>query len=462
MQVYSFTSHAPALRLALLLLAFGLLSSTPAHADDDPSLATRFQTLIGNTDPAHEDWSLHAQGTEIIQGYPSFPAAYSGANSLSPESQWKNTSTATLFLGRRLWQGGEVYYDRELYEGKGLSDTFGAAGFPNGEANKAGSWPIKTNGARLFLRQVIGLGGPTEQIAGDQNQLAGTQDISRITFTAGKFSPSDIFDNNSYSHDPRTQFMDWSLVESAAWDYPANSRGYTNGVSVEYNQQQWTLRYGAFMEPDEPNESDLVFHGLNNIGQVAELEERYTIAGNPGKTHFLLFYNRNREADFSAALGAADVNAALIEARSYGGSKFGFAISNEQQWADGIGTFARVSANDGRTEEWTFTQVDESAAVGASLDGKRWGEPGDVWGIAGVINAISADQRKFLEQGGVGLIVGDGRLSYSPEMILETYYSIRITSYMSLSPDYQFIANPGYNTDRGPVSIFAARLHLGF
>jgi high affinity Mn2+ porin len=444
-----------ALTLAITGLAFA------SYADDDV-LASKFQALAGNTDPNQEDWSLHGQATEILQGYPSFPASYSGANSLSPESQWKNTTTATLFLGRRLWEGAEVYMDRELYEGKGLDDALGVAGFPNGEANKAGSWPIKTNDARLFIRQVIGLGGPTEQIAADQNQLAEKEDISRITFTAGKFAATDIFDNNSYTHDPRTQFLDWSLMDSAAWDYPANSRGYTNGLAAELNQEHWAVRYGVFMEPEEPNQSDLVFHGANNVGQVAELEERYKIDGNPGKLHFLVFYNRNREADYSDALGMPDVNAAIADARSYGGVKYGFAINAEQQLADGIGAFARLSWNNGQTEEWMFTDVSESAAIGLSLDGKRWEQEGDVWGIAGVINGISADQRAFLEQGGYGILIGDGQLSYSPEAILETYYSIKITQYAALTPDYQFIANPGYNTARGPVNVFSARLHVAF
>ncbi len=429
---------------------------------EEGSVSSQFQALIGNTNPEQEDWSLHGQGTEIIQGYPSFPAAYSGANSLVSEAQWKNTTTATLFIGRRLWKGAAVYWDRELYEGKGLSNTLGVAGFPNGEANKAGSWPIKTNNARMFIRQVIGFGGPTEQIEADQNQLAGREDISRLTLTAGKFAANDMFDNNSYSHDPRTQFLNWALMDSAAWDYPANARGYTDGVALELNQDNWALRYGVFMEPEQPNQSDLVFHSVNNVGQVAELEERYKIQDNPGKLRFLVFLNRNREAHLSDVLDAPDVNAALIRSRSYGGSKYGFAINAEQKLTDDVGAFTRFSWNDGKTEEWMFTDINESAAAGLSLDGKRWGRPEDTWGIAGVVNAISSDQRKFLEQGGLGILVGDGRLSYSPEMILETYYALKIIRYVTFSPDYQFIANPGYNTDRGPVSIFAARLHMEF
>ena len=443
--------------LALAVTAY----SFAAYADDE-SLSSQFQALIGNTDPDQEDWSLHGQATEIYQGYPAFPAAYSGANSLSPQTQERNTTTGTLFLGRRLWEGAEAYYDPEWYEGKGLSNTFGVAGFPNGEANKAGSYDFKENPARIFIRQIIGLGGPTEKIEAGQNQLASVEDVSRITITAGKFAASDIFDTNAYSNAPRTQFLNWSLMNSAAWDYPANAHGYTRGAAIELNQTNWALRYGAFMEPENPNANDLVFHGMNNVGQVAELEERYKIDDNPGKIHFLLSYNRNREAYFSDALGAPDVNAALTGARQYGGVKYGFAINAEQQLIDSIGAFTRLSWNNGQTEEWMFTQVDESAAAGLSIKGKDWGRPDDSWGIAGVINGISADQRKFLEQGGTGIIIGDGRLDYEPEMIFETYYAFRINQYATFSPDYQFVANPGYNADRGPVNIFAARLHVEF
>ena len=448
--------------IPLLACVLGIMAPLfSAHADDD-SLSSQFQAMVGNTNPSQEEWSLHGQTTAIYQGYPSFHAPYSGANSLSPQEQWKNTTTGTLFLGRRLWEGAEVYYDPELYQGVGLSDTFGAAGFPNGEANKAGGYTIKTGTARLFVRQVIGLGGATEQIAAGQNQLAGKQDIARITLTAGTFAATDIFDANGYSHDARTQFLNWSLMSSGAWDAPADARGYTNGFAAELNQESWALRYGVFMEPNQPNQSDLAFHGVDNVGQVVELEERYSIDQNPGKTHVLFFYNRNREAEFSDALGAADVNAALAAARHYGNGKYGFAVNAEQQLADGVGAFTRLSWNDGKTEEWTFTQIDESAAIGASVSGKRWGRPDDTWAIAGVVNAISQEQRQFLEEGGLGIIVGDGHLNYAPEMIFETYYAIKLTQYLTLSPDYQFVANPGYNADRGPANIFAARLHAEF
>ena len=435
--------------LTIAILAFS------AKADDN-EIQTKLQNLLGS------DWSIHGQATEIIQGYPSFTSPYSGANSLASAEQAKNSTTSTLFLGRRLWEGGEFYFDPETDEGKGLSSSLGVAGFPNGEVNKAGSWEFEYQTARVFVRQVIGLGGATEKIEEGQNQLASTEDISRITITAGKFAASDIFDNNSYSHDPRTQFLNWSMMESGAWDYPADARGYTKGFAIELNQERLALRYGAFMEPTL-NGSDLSFHGLNNIAQVAELEERYKINDNVGKLHLLIFLNRNSGANYSEALSlGGGINNAIDATRQYGNQKYGFAISAEQQLTESLGSFARVSWNNGLTEDYTFTQIDESATTGLSLTGKNWGRADDVVGVAGVINGISAEQRKAIENGYYGIIVGDGQLNYAPEMIFETYYAFKINSYATFTPDYQFVANPGYNSDRGPANIFAARLHLEF
>ncbi len=433
------------------------MASPPA--DKAPENAPSDQS----SDAVLEDWSLHAQATEIYQGYPTFSAPYSGTNSLPTQGQWKNTTTATLFLGRRLWDGAAVYYDPELYQGVALNHTLGIAGFPNGEGSKSGSYDIEEGTARLFMRQVIGFGGPTEKIEPDQNQLADVEDVSRLTITGGIFAATDIFDDNSYSHDPRTQFLNWSLMDSAAWDYPADARGYTNGVALELNQEDWALRYGLFMEPRNPNESDLAFRGLDNEGQVVELEERYNLGDDPGKTRFLVFYNRNRAGNFDDALNQpGNITTDLINDRHYGSSKYGAALNMEQQLNNSLGAFARLSWNNGQTEDWTFTQVDESAALGISLKGADWGRPDDVVGLAGVVNGISSEQQKYLERGGLGLIIGDGQLNYAPEAILEAYYDIKIIEFVSLSPDYQLIANPAYNSDRGPVNIFAVRLHAEY
>jgi high affinity Mn2+ porin len=427
-----------------------------------PSLAFADQAE-DKTAPAPEQWSFHAQATEILQGAPSFSAPYSGANSLSPNSQVKNTTTATLFLGARLWQGAQIYFDPELYEGKGLSNSFGVAGFPNGEANKAGAYDFGYGDARLFLRQEVALGDETEAVEAGPNRLAGREAVSRLTFTIGKFAASDIFDDNRYSHDPRSQFLNWALMDSAAWDYPANARGYAQGVALELNQKHWALRYGAFLEPKTPNGNDFVFHGANSFGQVAELEERYAIAQRAGATRFLLFWNRDRAGVYADAIDRAiDPETLITQDRAYGRNKYGMAISSDQELTDDLGAFLRASFNDGRTEEWTFTQVQESLSAGLSLQGKRWERPDDTAGLAGIVNGLFASERTFLARGGGGLIIGDGKLHYAPETIFEAYYSFKVTPWATLSPDYQFILNPGYNQDRGPVDVFAVRLHLEY
>lgn len=436
--------------------------ASAAHAEDG-NLPSQIQSWLGNTDPNNETTSIHGQATEIIQGYPAFDAPYSGAHSLSLQPQTRNTTTGTLFLGTRLWQGAEVYYNPELYEGVGLSRGEGTAGFPNGDATRAGDYGFTTGDARIFLRQVIGLGGPTEQIAAGQNQLATTEDVSRITLTVGKFSPTDIFDNNAYSHDPRSQFMNWSLMDSAAWDYPSNGRGYADGFAIELNQEKWALRYGAFLMTKIGNLDTMPMRGFDNLGQVAELEERYTIDNNPGKLHFMVFLNRDGAGNFQDALAlGGNINDAMASVEQYGAIKYGFAINAEQQLTDSLGAFVRLSWDNGKTEDIDFTQVDESLAVGLSMSGKKWNRPDDTWGIAAVVNGLSADQKKYVEAGGEGLAIGDGQLNYKPEMIMETYYSWQITSAVAISPDYQFVANPGYNSDRGPVHIFAARVHIAF
>lgn len=448
--------------MRILCVSLIALFALPVYADDD-AIAAKFQQLVGNTNPDQEDWSLHAQTTEIIQGYPSFPAAYSGANSLSPSSQWQNTTTATLFLGRRLWEGAEVYFDPEMYQGVGLSHTFGIAAFPNGEAQKNGAYDFQYGDARLFLRQVIGLGGPTEQIAAGQNQLAGAEDISRVTITAGKFAATDIFDDNAYTHDARSQFLNWAFMDSAAWDYPANARGYTQGFAVELNQEHWALRYGAFLPPMTINGNDLTFHGFDNIAQVIELEERYKLYDQPGKLRLLAFWNRDRGADFADALAlGGDINTAIADTRQYGTNKYGFAINAEQQLHENIGAFLRLSWNNGATEDYMFTQVDESLAAGVSVNGAPWGRADDVVGIGAVIDGVSSEQRQAIEAGYYGLIIGDGALAYSPEAAFEMYYAYKINAYATFSPDYQLALNPGYNSARGPVNIFSARLHLEF
>ena len=442
-------------------LGLGLLAAAgPVRAEDGEAAPAADEAR------ASEDFSLHGQATSTYQVKPNFPSAYQSGNSLDRKFQARDSNTVTLFLGARLWRGAEAYVDPELSEGYGLSHTYGLAGFSNGEAQKGGSlWP-KYYPARYYLKQVIGLGGDQEWIEGGANQLAGYQDVSRLTLIGGGFAASDFFQTNSYANDPRANFTNWALWESAAWDVPGNQKGYTRGLYAELNQADWALRYGAFAVPNSLNASDVTFGGDRTLSQAVELEGRGSLAGRPGKLKLMGFYTRAAMGDYREALRliaqGADAAAALQRTRQPGHEKFGFAATAEQEIADELGLFARLSWNDGRSEEWGFTDADASLAGGASLKGGRWGRPDDTVGLGAAVNTITTAHRAFLAAGGSTILLGDGGLSYGHEVDLEAYYAARLLPFLTLTGDYQLIENPGYNKDRGPAQVFGGRLHAEF
>jgi len=430
-------------------LAIGLLYSTPGTA------------LAADTP---EDWSLHTQTTFTDQYHPAFTSPYGGTDSLDPGSRGDETFDTTLFAGIRLWDGGEAYINPEVDQGFGLSDTVGIAGFPSGEAYKIGKSYPYVRLQRLFIRQTIDLGGETENIDPDANQLGGTRTTDNFIITAGKISVPDIFDANSYAHDPRHDFLNWSVLDSGAYDYAADSWAYTYGIAGEWTQSWWTLRAGLFDLSRVPNQADLV-RGFGEYEFVTEGEERHKLWGKAGKLKLLLWYNRGRMGDYNQAvqLGIQTdtiPNTAMVRKAA---TRPGLAINIEQQLYDNLGAFARVSANDGSKETYEFTDINRSIALGLSLQGTSWGRPADTIGLAGVVNALSGSARRYFAAGGIGLLVGDGQLpQYSTEDILEAYYSAQMTDWLSTTADYQFIANPAYNPQRGPVSVFGVRLHAQF
>jgi high affinity Mn2+ porin len=414
---------------------------------------------------AAEDWSFHFQLTGIYQGYPAFHSPSQGPNSLSGNTQIRDTISGTAYLGRRLpWDGGELYINPEFNQGFGLSHTLGVDGFPNGEAQKAGFETPKPNVARLFMRQIFGLGGEQETIEPDLNQLGKTVDISRVTVTFGKFAAPDIFDDNQYAHDPRTTFLNWSIWESAAWDYPADEKGYTDGLAVEWNEKSWALRGGWFLEPTIANQRDLDPQFLKRYGTVIEGEHRHEWFGQAGKLRILGFLNRADMGNLQDAVNLALATGAPADIAAVRRDRWkaGFAINLEQSITETLGIFSRLSWNDGHTEGWAFTDIDRSASLGLSLKGAAWDRPLDTVGAAVAVNGLSKAHQEFFANGGTGILAGDGTLAYAPETILETYYSYQVVKPLALTFDYQFVANPAFNRERGPVSIFAARAHVEF
>ncbi|RAI33593.1 carbohydrate porin [Rhodoplanes serenus] len=426
--------------------------------------ATKIPNLLSDgLSPLEQDRiRVHGQSTFTIQYAAPFRSPYSGPNSFQPNIG-RQTWDVTFYLGARLWEGAELWVNPEIDQGFGLSNTFGIAGFPSAEAYKVGSAYPYARLTRTFLRQTIDLGGEIEKVEGGANQFGGSQSSDRLVFTVGKFSSVDIFDTNKYAHDPRTDFLNWAVVDTATFDYAADAWAFTYGAAVEWYRGPWTVRAGVFDLPKVPNSTDLdpTFQQFQLIGEV---ERRYTLRGLPGKIAVTGFLSRARLGRFEDAvlLGqATGTTPELAAVRRYTG-KTGLSANLEQQITRDIGVFARAGFNDRELETNAFTDVDRTAVLGAALSGRLWGRPDDTVGIAGVVNQIGASHIAYLDAGGLTAILGDGKLpNPGLEKIVEVYYSLPVASWR-VTLDYQFIANPAYNTDRGPVSIFGTRLRTAF
>jgi len=404
-----------------------------------------------------ETWSLHAQTTFVEQFHPGFRSLYRGPNSMDPAARGNETFDATIFAGVRLWEGGELYANPEIDQGFGLSNTLGVAGYVSGEAYKVGKAVPYGRLQRLFFRQTFDLGGESENVDAGPNQLASTRSHDNLVLTFGKFSVGDVFDGNAYAHDQRADFLNWSIIDSGAFDYAADAWGYTYGATAELSQGRWTFRAGLFDLSRVPNTTQLQ-RGLAQFEIVGEVEERHTLLGAPGKLKLLGFLNRGRMGDYNEAV-AVGAPPKMDTVRKYA-SRPGVALNLEQQISDDVGLFSRLSWNDGSKEAYEFSEINRSIALGLSLKGAGWGRPSDVIGVAGVVNGISAAAQRYLAAGGMGILIGDGSLvHYGSEDILEAYYSAALTDWLTASADYQFVANPAYNRDRGPISVLGLRLH---
>ena len=448
----------PGLFLALFL---GLPVALPS-----PALGQTTGELspTNGSDEPDQTWAAHGQATFVQQGNLAFPSPYRGPNSLDPATRGRETADLTLFLGFRPWAGAEAWVDPELDQGFGLSNTLGIAGFPSGEAYKVGKSTPYPKLPRLFLRQTIDLGGDAQPVDADLNQLSGVRTANRLVITVGKFSVVDIFDANTLAHDPRNDFLNWAVIDTGTFDYAANPWGYTYGAALEWYVGRWAARAGVFDLSAIPNSTTLET-GFGEFQMVAELEERHDLWGRDGRVAITGFVSRARMGSFSDAIRLAETTggpADIAAVRRYQ-SRPGIGFNLEQGVTDDLGVFARGGVDDGTKEPYEFSDIDRTIAVGASLKGVRWSRPGDTVGLALVANGISRIHEEFLDAGGLGILVGDGKLPHpGTEGILETYYDVSVHKVARVTLDYQFVDNPAYNRDRGPVSIFAIRLHAQF
>ena len=412
-----------------------------------------------------EHFTANIQSTYVWQKHPQFGSFYDGPSSLSPNQEIGYTLSATAFLGFRPWKGTEFFVDPEVTQGLPFSGLRGLGGMTNGEAQKAGSTDPIAYWSRRFVRQTFGFGGGTIEQEAGFNQFAGSVDKRRLVITAGVFAATDIFDQNTYAHDLRINFLNWSMMDYGAWEMPADARGYTRGLVFEYYHDDWAVRLGRMLLPVESNGLQQNGNFSQSFGDNLEIEHAHRLGEQPGRVRLLLFRNQANMGSWSDAIAYS---------QAYGGTpdvanvrtnqvKSGFGISIEQALNDDIGVFARYSKNNGAAEAYSFAQIDNSLSFGVSIKGTSWSRPNDTVGLGVAINGISSAHIDYLNAGGQGFFCGDGQLTNPrKEQVFETFYSAQVRKGLWATVDYQRIHNPCYNADRGPVNVYSLRLHMEF
>jgi high affinity Mn2+ porin len=417
---------------ATCLLFFFLFSASLCRAQD------------GVTE---EKWNLHFQGTYISQYKPAFSEKYHGQNSLKDSTERVNSVTATMFFGFRLWKNAEFYFNPEVAGGDGLSGAYGMAASTNGETFRIGDPSPFLYLARGYLKQTFPLGdNSTTTIDDAANQLKSKEPKQYLRFIIGKISLGDIFDNNPYSNSPRTQFINWCLMNNGAWDYAANLRGYTVAIASILQLQKTSYRFAIAQLPIVANGLDLNNDLSKEYSLNAEVNRNYTWHNKEGHVRLLAYYNNGNMGTYSTA---TDSNVNIAATRAYGNYRIGMGISADQQLSKYLGAFMRLGYSDGKTETWCFTEADRTLSLGLNINGAAW-------------HGLSDVHKNYLASGGLGFQLGDGQLNnYGNEMLTEIYYSWKpVNAALWISGDYQFAINPGYNKDRGPVNVFSMRVHV--
>jgi high affinity Mn2+ porin len=410
-----------------------------------------------------ERWNLYWQATTIPDYHGTFHSPYQGTYSLRDKGELDASLTSTLYFGLRLAPNTQIYVDPELAGGDGFSNVNGIANFPNGELPRVASVVPTPYIARTYIQQDFGWGDEMENVESEENQLAGQRPLDRYTVIVGRFSLTDFFDDNRYSHDPRTQFMGWAAMYNGAWDYPADTRGYTNGFVNQLHTKDWTFSYGSALEPLTANGMRLDWRITRDRGDIFQIERRWLIHKHQGAIRPLGFLLHSDSGSYQEALDIAaktHTTPAITETLQPGRLKYGGGVSFDQEITANIGVFARLGWSDGHTESFAFTPIDRLAESGVSVTGSFWRRPLDAAGSMFTASGLSAVHAAYLAAGGLDFMIGDGRLNYAPEYVWESYYSARLAPGVFTSFDLQYVSNPAYNHDRGPVWVEGLRLHI--
>lgn len=481
--------------LGACFVARVLFAPTSASAQAAPpapheDAAFDFMNLLaqhGLHDINDERWNAYGQFTYLSSWKLAFRAPYTNkngsVNSLWPDAERSFTATFTVYLGLRLWPGGELYLAPEVIAERPLSQLRGlGSSIQNFELQKTGGETPQLYRSRTFFRQTIGLGGQPVVKASDPLQLGTVVDKRRVVVTLGNFTILDVFDRNSVTGDPRQTFFNMAFMTHSSWDFPSDARGYSWGGTAELYWDDWALRMGRITPPQNPNQLPIDFRIDKHYGDQFELEHDHVLSGKTGAVRLLAYRNRVVTGRFDEAIAAIKAdptkNAASCPGYNYGSGnvtapdlcwvrkpnvKVGIGINLEQHiFTDDIGVFLRGMYSDGRSEVDAFNPADRSLSFGASGKGSLWRRPFDVAGVGYGMGWISSMHGEYLRMGGVDGFVGDGDLRQAPESVVEAFYSVNLLKALWLSADYQHITNPGFNADRGPVNVLGGRVHAEF
>lgn len=439
------------LRIAALLVA---ATSPTLSAQSDGSAA----------------WAPQILGTQVTvigQQLKRFDAPYSGPMSLVATGDHSLSHTYGLYLGAHIAPRVDGYLDVEMARGSGISHASGLAGVTNGDVLRQGTADLGSGPyvARLFLRLTYPLGGATDTVARGIDQLGQPVPQRRLQVDAGKLAASDLFDVNRYANSTRTQFLNWGLFQNTAWDFAADTRGYTNGIALSWISPRVAVRLGTFQMPRQANGN--VFDSDLRRARGDNAEVTFSALPGGGVIRLLAYQNHARMGDYAEALAQASARATtpdVVATDKPGRRKRGIGLNVEQPLADAgeTGAFLRAGADDGTTESFAFTEVEGHLSGGIQIAGAHWGRQSDRLGFALLRHTINDVHRAYLGAGGVGFLLGDGMLRYGPETFVESYYRFQVGPYFQFGPDEQYVRNPGYNRDRGPAWVTTVRANLRY
>jgi len=450
-------------------LAVALTALSACAQETDAPAAAPALTMA----PHHgnDRYWVSGQANIIFQGNLPFHSPYEGTNSFRTAAEYKTSMLGTLYLAARptrsIRYNTDLIFDVEAAEGRGVSQALGLAGFTNLDVVRNPNLGKKPYIARYGIHQVIGLTQKTVSQEPGFFAVAPRVPARRVELRAGKMTLPDFFDVSGPGSDSHLQFMNWTVDNNGAWDYAADTRGYTVGAMAEYDDRAWSLRYGLFAMPTVANGIDMDWAFSRAHAQNGELEVRHSwVQKRKGTTRVLFFANRAHMGSYREAVNAflagTDKTPDILAHEHFGALKYGFGYNTEQELTENLRIFGRFGWNEGQHESYVYTEVDQTAEAGADYAGGRWHRPADKIGLAVVSNAIKRDHQEYLKLGGLGFLLGDGNLNCGRENIVESYYTVHAWRGMFYSVDVQHINDPGYNRDRGPVWVGAVRAHVDF